>query len=112
GVGKALVAWLPEAEVRLLLKDRGLEKRTAKTIVICTKYLQELAHVREQGYAVDDEENDLGVRCVAAPIFNGSGHVVASIGAGGTTTENNLEHLSKVAESVKEAARKVSRQLG
>src|SRR5262249_45275297 len=56
-VGKALVAWRPEAEVKALLKERGMEKRTSKTIVVWAKYLQELAHVREQGYAVDDEEN-------------------------------------------------------
>src|SRR5262245_37268010 len=111
-VGKALVAWRPEAEVKALLKQRGMEKRTTKTIVVFSKYLQELAHVREQGFAVDDEENDLGVRCVAAPILDGAGQVVASIGVSGTITQNNLDHLPKVAELVKEAARKVSLQLG
>ncbi len=111
-VGKALVAWLPETEVKTLLKERGMEKRTSKTIVHSVKYLEELARVRELGYAVDEEENDHGVRCVAAPVFDGMGKVIASIGVSGTTTQNPLETLPKIAEFVKEAARKITRQLG
>ena len=111
-VGKALVAWLPEAEVKVLLKEHGMRRRTSKTIVLCGRYLQELARVREQGYAVDDEENNYGVRCVAAPIFDSLNRVVASVGVSGTTTQNDADHLPKVAELVKEAARKVSQQMG
>jgi DNA-binding IclR family transcriptional regulator len=111
-VGKALVAWLPEAEVKALLKEHGMRRRTSKTIVVCTRYLQELARVREQGYAVDDEENNYGVRCVAAPIFDSLARVVASVGVSGTTPQNDLDHLPKVAELVKETARKVSQQMG
>lgn len=112
GVGKALVAYLPEVEIKALLKTRGMRKRTSKTLVVCAKFLQELARVRAEGYAVDDEENNYGVRCVAAPIFDGSGQVVASIGVSGTTTQNDLAHLPKVAEWAKDAARKVTQQLG
>src|SRR5499426_3337288 len=111
-VGKALVAWLPEAEIKALLKEYGMRRRTSKTIVVCARYLQELERVREQGYAVDDEENNYGVRCVAAPIFDSLNRVVASVGVSGTTTQNDVDHLPKVVELVKEAARKVSQQLG
>jgi len=111
-VGKALVAWLPEVEVKALLKESGMRKRTPKTIVVYARYMQELARVREQGHAVDDEENSHGVRCVAAPIFDSSGRVAASVGVSGTTAQNGLDHLPKVAELVKEAARKVSQRLG
>jgi IclR family transcriptional regulator, KDG regulon repressor len=111
-VGKALVAWLPEAEVKALLKEHGMRRRTSKTIVVCGRYLQELARVREQGYAVDDEENNYGVRCVAAPIFDSLNRVVASVGVSGTITQNDVDHLPKVAELVKEAARKASQQMG
>lgn len=110
-VGKALVAWLPEAEIKAILKESGMRKRTSKTITVCTRYLQELSRVREQGYAVDDEENNYGVRCVAAPIFDSPGRAVASVGVSGTTTQNDLDHLPKVAELVKEAARKISQSL-
>jgi DNA-binding IclR family transcriptional regulator len=110
-VGKALVAWLPEAEIKALLKEYGMRRRTSKTIVVSARYLQELERVREQGYAVDDEENNYGVRCVAAPIFDGLNRVVASVGVSGTTTQNDVAHLPKVAELVKEAARKVSQQV-
>ncbi len=111
-VGKALVAYLPENEVKALLKERGMQKRTPRTITVCARFLQELARVREQGYAVDDEENSLGVRCVAAPVFDRQGQVTASLGVSGTTGQIDLVHLPKVAELVKEAARKVSQQLG
>src|SRR6266545_4439321 len=111
-VGKALVAWLPEADIKALLKEYGMRRRTSRTIVVCARYLQELERVREQGYAVDDEENNYGVRCVAAPIFDSLNRVVASVGVSGTTTQNDVDHLPKVAELVKEAARKVSRQVG
>jgi DNA-binding IclR family transcriptional regulator len=89
-----------------------MRRRTSKTIVVSARYLQELARVREQGYAVDDEENNYGVRCVAAPIFDSLGRVVASVGVSGTTTQNDHDHLPKVAELVGEAARKVSQQMG
>ncbi|HZS07157.1 MAG TPA: IclR family transcriptional regulator C-terminal domain-containing protein [Blastocatellia bacterium] len=54
----------------------------------------------------------MDVRCVAASVFNDPGQVVASVGVGGTTTQDDLAHLPKVAELVKGAARKISQQLG
>ncbi len=111
-VGKALVAYLPENEVKALLKERGMQKRTPRTITVCTRFLQELAQVRKQGYALDDEENNLGVRCVAAPVFDRQGQVTASLGVSGTTGQIDLARLPKIAELVKEAAHKVSQQLG
>ncbi|MCV4821197.1 IclR family transcriptional regulator C-terminal domain-containing protein, partial [Escherichia coli] len=67
-----------------------MKKQTPKTIASCAEFMQELARVREHGFAIDDEENSLGVRCVAAPVFDATGHVVASIGVTGTTTQNDL----------------------
>lgn len=110
-VGKALAAHLPEVEVETVLKDRGLKKFTPKTITSHARFLQELRKVREQEYALDDEENNLGVRCVAAPIFGAPGHVEASVGVSGTTSQVDRDNLSKIVELVKDAARKISRQL-
>jgi len=111
-VGKALVAYLDEATVKALIKERGLRKQTPKTIASCAEFMHELARVREHGFAIDDEENSLGVRCVAAPVFDAAGCVVASIGVTGTTTQNDLRRLPRTATLVKEAARKLSQQLG
>src|SRR5215470_16454619 len=67
-VGKCLLAWLPKHEVETLMRQQGMKKRTPKTISSVAKLLAELERVREHGHGVDDEENSLGARCVAAPI--------------------------------------------
>lgn len=111
-VGKALVAHLPKTEVEAILRQRGLPKRTPRTITVPSRYLRELNRVRAQGYAVDDEENSPGVRCVAAPIFDRLGKVQASVGVSGTTGQVDDSNLPRFAELVKEAARRISRHLG
>ena len=110
-VGKALVAWLPKPEVEELLRARGLKKRTPKTITGMARFLAELDKVRAQGYAVDDEENSLGARCVAAPIFDALGGVSAALGLSGTLTQINEENMPRIVDALKEAARRISRQL-
>jgi DNA-binding IclR family transcriptional regulator len=74
--------------------------------------LQELERVREQGYSVDDEENSLGARCVGAPIFNGEGNVEAAIASTGTINDVPRDAVPHIADMVKEAARRISHQLG
>ncbi len=111
-VGKALVSFLPEDEVEKIVKSRGMGKRTVHTITTWPRLVKEMEKVREQGYAIDDEENNLGVRCVAAPIFDGTGHVIASVGLTGTINRIDKANVPKYAEMVKEAARAVSHQLG
>ncbi len=111
-VGKSVVAYLPEDKVERLLHSRGMKRRTPKTITSISRLLRDLQIVRERGYAVDDEENSLGVRCVAAPIFNGEGQVEASVGMSGTLSQMTPEMLPKMAELVKDAARRISQQLG
>lgn len=112
GVGKALVAHLTDAELDAVLKERGFARRTPKTITSRPKFLRELQKVRERGYAVDDEENSLGARCVAVPIFDSFGRAIAAIGLTGTTTQIDKASVSKIADLVKEATRKVSHHFG
>ncbi len=110
-VGKALVAWLPKPEVEELLRTRGLKKRTPKTITSMARFLAELDKVRAQGYAVDDEENSLGARCMGAPIFDALGGVPAALGLSGTLTQISEENMPRILEALKEAARRLSRQV-
>jgi DNA-binding IclR family transcriptional regulator len=110
-VGKALIAHLPKAEVEAIVREHGLKKRTPKTITNLSRFLADLEKVRAQGYAVDDEENSLGARCIGAPVFDLLGIVEAAVGISGTTTQVDDANLPKLAELVKEAARKISRQL-
>jgi IclR family transcriptional regulator, acetate operon repressor len=110
-VGKCLLAWRTKQEVETILRDQGLKKRTPKTITSMPKLLAELAHVREQGYSVDDEENSLGARCVAAPILDAAGSVAAAVGISGTVTQLDEASLPRILEALKDAARKVSREM-
>ncbi|MCP2340303.1 IclR family transcriptional regulator [Actinomadura rupiterrae] len=68
GVGKALLAQLPESRVREILSRTGMPARTSHTFTDANALVDELARVRERGYAVDDEEQEVGVRCVAVPL--------------------------------------------
>src|SRR5260370_34059473 len=76
-VGKALVAYIPQEQLEQTLRKIGMEKRTPKTISPLPRLLKELEKVRTQGYAVDDEENNLGARCLGAPIFDERGDIEA-----------------------------------
>lgn len=111
-IGKVLVAYLPESEVLEILNLRGMEKKTRKSITSKQKYLEELRKVREYEFAIDNEENAEDVRCLAAPIFDAKGNVVAAFGTSSTILHINEEHLPKFIEFIKESAAKVSIQLG
>jgi DNA-binding IclR family transcriptional regulator len=110
-VGKCLTAWLPKQEIETIVKQHGLKKRTPETITNMTKLLAELEYVKHAGYAVDDEENSLGARCVGAPVFDAAGNVAAAIGASGTLTQMDEPNMPKMIEALKETARRISRQL-
>ncbi|HZC24624.1 MAG TPA: IclR family transcriptional regulator [Candidatus Binatia bacterium] len=111
-VGKALVAHIPQDRLEKILSERAMEKRTPKTITTAARLLKELDKVRAQGYAVDDEENNLGARCVGAPIFNQNGTIEASLGLSGTIHEVNEHTMPRILEALKDAARHISMQLG
>jgi len=111
-IGKALAAGLSHEEVDAILAGHGLVKRTPKTITQRARFLKELEHVRARGYAIDDEENSIGVRCIAAPVYNAMGRVEAAIGVSGTVAMVNPHTLPRFVDAVKEAARRISAKLG
>lgn len=111
-VGKALSSHLSRPDLEAILRQHGMPKRSPKTITTPARLFPELENVRKQGYAVDDEENNVGVRCVAAPVVDSAGEVQVAIGVSGTISQVNEETLPKISEFVREAARKLSKQLG
>ncbi len=111
-IGKILVANLSDEEVLKILELRGMEKKTRRSITNQVKFLQEIEKVRKYGFAMDNEENSLSVRCLAAPIFNQQGITIAALGTSSTILELDETHLPKVVELVKDAAQKVSEKLG
>jgi DNA-binding IclR family transcriptional regulator len=98
GVGKALLAYLPEEEFNRLRTSRALARHNENTIVFGKKLQVELEHIRNVGYSLDNEEDELGNRCIGAPVFE-NGTVIAAISIAGTTsqiTETTLEPLAKI----------------
>jgi DNA-binding IclR family transcriptional regulator len=111
-VGKAIVAHISQEDLEEILRKSGMEKRTPKTITTPSRLLKDLEKVRVQGYAVDDEENNLGARCVAAPIFDGRGSILASLGLSGTTQQVSTQTMPRIVDALRDAARHISMGMG
>jgi DNA-binding IclR family transcriptional regulator len=111
-VGKALLAYLDPKHRDGILRHRALKKLTPHTITTIPRLLQDLERVRQLGYSVDDEENSLGARCVGAPIFNAEGGIEAAIASTGTVNDVPQDGVAHVADMLKEAARRISHQIG
>ncbi len=112
-VGKVLLAHFSEEELKNFIKEKGLPKRTENTITDPVQLKEHLRNVRSQGYGVDDEENEKGIRCVAAPIYNERGKTVAAISISGPAfriTKKVIQESLK--KEVMEAALKISQRLG
>jgi DNA-binding IclR family transcriptional regulator len=112
-VGKVLLSHLPEEELKSLIKEKGLPKRTENTITDPVQLKEHLKTVRTQGCAVDDEENERGIRCVAAPIYNETGRAVAAISISGPAfriTKKVIQETLK--KEVMEAASRISERWG
>lgn len=112
-VGKVLLSHFPDGELNQFLKGRGLSKRTENTITDTAQLKEHLKMVRNQGYAMDDEENEKGVRCVGAPIYDEAGRAVAAISISGPAfrvTKKMVQEILK--KEVMETALKISQRLG
>lgn len=112
GVGKVLMAALSDKELADLLKRYSLRRFTQTTITDTAALMSELGRIRAQGYAVDNEEHEEHIRCVAAPIRNHLGKVVASISIAGPTARVTPARLPELIVAVKDAALKISVRLG
>ena len=113
GLGKAILAYLPEADVEAWAGHQKFPRLTPTTITAARALLKELRVIRGRGYAIDLEEREPGVCCVAAPIFNHRGEVVAAISVAGPRVRLPRELAgSDVASAVVAAAHAISMDLG
>ena len=108
-VGKAILALESETRVRGLLARTGMEAHTAHTIVDLDVFLAELARVRAQGYAVDDGEQEVGVRCVAVVVPDAPAPVALSVS--GPSGRMTTELVARAAPLLRDAAVRLSRDL-
>jgi DNA-binding IclR family transcriptional regulator len=112
GLGKAILSCLPEEEIDHLIATKGLRKFTDNTLISRETLMEVLREARARGYAFDEEEHELGVRCAAAPIFNHEGKVIAGVSIAGPTTRLSREKVRQYAPIVKQVSREISRDLG
>lgn len=111
-LGKVLLANMDGESRAQLIAERGLTKFAPNTITDPDALLAELDLVKQQGFAVDDEEYEEGLRCIGAPIIGHTGHVVAAIGIGGPVTRVTPQRVTELAELVMSAAGNLSRRMG
>jgi DNA-binding IclR family transcriptional regulator len=112
-VGKVFLAQLSDQELDTLIKKKGLKKRTENTISNPEKLKHHLKVIRQKGYAFDNEENEKGIRCVGAPIFNQQNRVIAAISISGPTVRITKKLMQqKLKNEVIRTALDISREFG
>jgi IclR family transcriptional regulator, KDG regulon repressor len=109
--GKALIAFLPEDSLDDLLRRVKFVRYTPNTLMTRNALKAELSLIRERGYAVDDEENELGLRCVGGPIRDSSGTIIASIGIAGPIFRVTEGRVPSVAREVIATAHALSEEI-
>ncbi|HEX4222986.1 MAG TPA: IclR family transcriptional regulator [Pseudonocardiaceae bacterium] len=109
--GKAFLAHLPADRVADAIA-RGLPRRTANTITTEHDLLAELAKIRDNGWAVDNVENEDGVRCVGAPILDHVGSVVAALSVSGPTMRVTEDRVPQLGAQVRTVAEEISHRIG
>lgn len=111
-LGKAQLAWMPVPLRDEMLANCKFERRAPHSIAGMAEMLAELGRIQRRGYAIDNEEVEAGACCVAAPVFDSSGHIAASISVSGPVTRINRTRMSDIASDVKLAASEISSELG
>lgn len=111
-LGKCHMAWMPFEDVRTLLRERGMPRRTPATITTIAAMKKELELVRRQGYAVDREESMSGAFCVAAPVLDANCGPIAALSISGPTMRFNEQVLPDASTALLEAVAEIRARLG
>lgn len=110
GLGKSLVAFRPDKEIEALLEKYTFSRFTKQTISSCSAFVTECERIRRAGYSIDDEEEELGIRCIAAPILV-EGVAVAAVSVTGTTAQMQHDMIPSVVSKAMSAAGRIASQL-
>ena len=112
GVGKAIIAFLPEHKLERYLQKVSLTRFTPHTITSVDRLLEEITDIRARGYAFDEQEHEESIRCVAAPIFAFDGSVAGSVSVAAPAFRRSHGDLQGFAPAVVETTRRISETLG
>ncbi|KFX71787.1 IclR family transcriptional regulator [Pseudomonas taeanensis MS-3] len=111
GLGKAMMSTLEEAELQRCIGHQSFKPFTNKTTIDPAALLEALNLTRERGYALDDEEVEIGLRCVAVPIAGCSNQLKAAISLSAPTTRLDQAKIAEVAQALREHARQIGEEL-
>ena len=111
-MGKAILAYLPEAQVEAIVRKQGLKAVTANTITSFLDLKAELKVIRERGYAIDNEEIEEGLRCIGCVVRDFSGGAVAAISVSGPSFRVTKEKVNALSRPVVSAASILSAEFG
>lgn len=111
-VGKALMIGLQDSEIEKMLHNRELQKYTEKTINDLENILQQVREARGRGWAIDDEEHEAGIRCIAAPIYDYRGKVIAAVSTSGPSHIIAREKDEEISQYVVRTAKEISKRMG
>ena len=112
GVGKAVLATYSDEDVGAVIRHHGMPRLTEKSIVRPGDLFKELATVRKQGFAVDDEEACMGLRCIAAVVYNDCAEPLAAISVSGMTSRLTDDRLPHLGHTVRQVAAELTVALG
>lgn len=112
GLGKVLLSEYSDEQLVEYVNNTEFEQRTRRTLTSLDMLRIHLQEVRDRGYAMDDEESVVGLRCISAPIRNARGEIAAAVSISGASFEFDEQALPKYVESVTRAAGEISTRLG
>lgn len=112
GFGKAILAFLSEEELNDYFAKVKLERQTPRTITNMERLKKELSIVRQKGYAIDNEENEPGIMCIGAPVFDYTGCVIGGISVTGAVSSFSNQLMNIIANEVVKTAHDISKRLG
>ncbi len=111
-LGKAILAFLPEAEREMLLGRISYTERTPNTITNRTRLAENLEQIRQRGYSIDDVENEEGIRCLGVPVLGSAGVPIGAISISGPTLRITPDRVAELAPALLETGRRVSEKFG
>jgi IclR family transcriptional regulator, acetate operon repressor len=112
GIGKAILATYADEEVVAIIQRHGMKRLTPKSVVRAGELRDALETVRRDGYAIDDQEFLMGLRCVAAVVYNDQAEALAGISVSGLASRVPRERVSELGRLVRETARELTLALG
>ncbi|SHG94295.1 HTH-type transcriptional regulator BhcR [Marivita hallyeonensis] len=112
GIGKALLAQLPDKDVASIIRARKLSRFTDETLVTPEALAADLEQTRRRGYAFDKEEKNPGMRCIAAPVFDMHSEPIAGVSISGPSARIPDERVEELARAVQHAATQLTEALG